>query len=84
MLYAKFVTELPAIGRFFNRLGAVQASTANGLTLLKRGEVVGIFPEGEAAMGKPYHQAYCLRPFRTGMAHMSARVQAPQVLNAWT
>ncbi len=79
MLYAKFVTNMPTVGQFYNRLGAVQASTANGLTLLKRGEIVGIFPEGEEAMGKPYHQAYCLRPFRTGVAHMSARVQAPIV-----
>jgi 1-acyl-sn-glycerol-3-phosphate acyltransferase len=79
MLYAKFVDTLPAIGTLYNRLGGVQASTTNGLTLLKRGEVVGIFPEGEEAMGKPYHQAYCLRPFRTGVAHLSARVQAPIV-----
>jgi 1-acyl-sn-glycerol-3-phosphate acyltransferase len=79
MLYAKFVTSLPRVGRLYNRLGAVQATMTNGLTLLKRGEVVGIFPEGEDAMGKPYHQAYCLRPFRSGVAHMSARVQAPVV-----
>jgi 1-acyl-sn-glycerol-3-phosphate acyltransferase len=79
MLYAKFVTDLPGIGTFFSRLGGVQASTQNGATLLKRGEAVGIFPEGEEALGKPYHQAYCLRPFRTGVAHLSARIQAPVV-----
>ena len=79
MLYAKFVTDLPVIGTFFSRLGGVQASTANGATLLRRGEAVGIFPEGEQALGKPYHQAYCLRPFRTGVVHLSARLQAPVV-----
>ena len=79
MLYAKFVTDLPGIGPLFNRLGGVEASTNNGATLLKRGEAVGIFPEGEEALGKPYHQAYCLRPFRTGVAHLSARHQAPIV-----
>jgi 1-acyl-sn-glycerol-3-phosphate acyltransferase len=79
MLYAKFVRELPAVGTFYQRLGGVEASTANGLTLLKRGEAVGIFPEGEQALGKPYHQAYCLRPFRTGVAHLSTRIQAPVV-----
>jgi 1-acyl-sn-glycerol-3-phosphate acyltransferase len=79
MLYAKFVNDLPGIGTLFNRLGGVQASTANGAVLLKRGEAVGIFPEGEEALGKPYHQAYCLRPFRTGVAHLSTRVQAPVV-----
>ena len=77
MLYAKFVTELPGIGPLFSRLGGVEASTTNGGALLKRGEAVGIFPEGEEALGKPYHQAYCLRPFRTGVAHLSARHQAP-------
>src|SRR5437879_2126464 len=79
MLYAKFVTELPAIGTFFSRLGGVEASTSNGAVLLKRGEAVGIFPEGEEALGKPYHQAYCLRPFRTGVAPRSTRRQAPVV-----
>ncbi len=79
MLYAKFVTDLPLVGGLFSRLGGVEASTSNGSVLLKRGEAVGIFPEGEEALGKPYHQAYCLRPFRTGVAHLSARVQAPVV-----
>jgi 1-acyl-sn-glycerol-3-phosphate acyltransferase len=79
MLYAKFVTDLPGVGGLFSRLGGVEASTTNGATLLKRGEAVGIFPEGEEALGKPYHQAYCLRPFRTGVAHLSARHQAPVV-----
>jgi len=79
MLYAKFVTDLPGIGPLFNRLGGVEASTNNGATLLKRGEAVGIFPEGEEALGKPYHQAYCLRPFRTGVAHLSVRHQAPVI-----
>jgi len=36
-------------------------------------------PWGEEALGKPYHQAYCLRPFRTGVALLSARAQAPVV-----
>jgi len=79
MLYAKFVTDLPYVGTLFSRLGGVEASTLNGGTLLKRGEAVGIFPEGEEALGKPYHQAYCLRPFRTGVAHLSARHQVPVV-----
>jgi len=79
MLYAKFVTDLPLVGSMFSRLGGVEASTSNGHVLLKRGEAVGIFPEGEDALGKPYHQAYCLRPFRTGVAHLSARVQAPVI-----
>ncbi len=79
MLYAKFVTDLPLVGTLFSRLGGVEASTANGAVLLKRREAVGIFPEGEEALGKPYHQAYCLRPFRTGVAHLSTRTQAPVI-----
>ncbi len=79
MLYAKFVSELPFLSTVYDRLGAVEATTANGATLLRRGEAVGIFPEGEEALGKPYHQAYCLRPFRTGVARLSARVQAPVI-----
>jgi 1-acyl-sn-glycerol-3-phosphate acyltransferase len=79
MLYAKFVTELPAIGTLFSKLGGVEASIPNGHVLLRRGEAVGIFPEGEDALGKPYHQAYCLRPFRTGVAHLSTRTQAPVI-----
>jgi len=43
MLYAKFVTEIPAIGTLFSRLGGVEATIPNGHALLKRGEAVGIF-----------------------------------------
>jgi len=79
MLYAKFVTDMPVIGTLFSRLGGVEATIPNGHVLLRRGEAVGIFPEGEDALGKPYHQAYCLRPFRTGVAHLSTRLQAPVI-----
>src|SRR6185369_13825515 len=52
VLYDKFVDQLPVIGPLYRRLGAVRASLANAELLLRRGEVVGLFPEGIAGVEK--------------------------------
>src|SRR5437762_6266370 len=40
------------------RLGGVRASMDNALSLLHRGQLVGVFPEGLRGVGKPYRERY--------------------------
>lgn len=79
VLYDKFVDVLPWLGPIYNRLGGVASSFANAETLLRRGEVVGLFPEGIAGVEKRFSERYRLRPFRTGTARLSIRTDSPVV-----
>jgi 1-acyl-sn-glycerol-3-phosphate acyltransferase len=79
VLYDKFVDELPLVGPVYNRLGGVSASFANAEQLLRRGEIVGLFPEGIAALEKRWPERYQLRPFKSGTARLSVRTGSPIV-----
>jgi len=79
VLYDKFVDALPLIGPLYRRLGAVSASLPNAETLLQRGELVGLFPEGIAGVEKRCTERYRLRPFKTGTARLSLRTGSPVV-----
>ena len=79
MLYDKFVDQLPLIGPLYRRLGAVSASLANAELLLRRGELVGLFPEGIAGVEKLCTERYRLRAFKTGTARLSVRTGTPVV-----
>ena len=79
VLYDKFVDGLPLVGPVYNRLGGVSASFANAERLLRRGEIVGLFPEGVAALEKRWTERYQLRPFRSGTARLSVRTGSPIV-----
>ena len=79
VLYDKFVDQLPLIGPLYRRLGAVSASLANAELLLRRGELVGLFPEGIAGVEKRCTERYRLRPFKTGTARLSVRTGTPVV-----
>ncbi len=71
VLYERWVDNLPWLSRVYARLGAVPASFANAELLLRRGELVGLFPEGLAGGEKTWRERYHLRPFRTGVARLS-------------
>ena len=77
VLYDRFVDELPLIGPLYRRLGAVSASLANAETLLGRGDLVGLFPEGIAGVEKRCTERYQLRAFKTGTARLAVRTGAP-------
>ncbi|MEB2285581.1 MAG: hypothetical protein B6D46_14195 [Polyangiaceae bacterium UTPRO1] len=79
VLYDKFVDALPFIGVFYRRLGGVTASLPNAERLLRRGELVGLFPEGIAGVEKRCAEGYRLRPFKTGAAWLSIRTDSPIV-----
>ena len=77
VLYDPFVDGLPWVGKIYQRLGAVTASFDNGLGLLRRGELVGLFPEGIAGAEKPWMERYLVRRFRSGAARLAIRTGAP-------
>jgi 1-acyl-sn-glycerol-3-phosphate acyltransferase len=53
-----FVQNLPFVGTYLQRLGAVRASRENALRLLRNGECVVAFPEGFKGYAKPVAQWY--------------------------
>ncbi len=79
VLYDKFVDALPFIGPIYSRLGAVRASFTNAEELLRRGELVGLFPEGIAGVEKRFTERYRLQPFKSGTARLSVRCGSPIV-----
>ncbi len=79
VLYDRFVDALPLIGPLYRRLGAFPASFPNGEMMLRRGEIVGLFPEGIAGVEKRFTERYRLRPFKTGTARLALRTGAPIV-----
>jgi len=79
VLYDRFVDALPLIGPLYRRLGAFPASFPNGEMMLRRGELVGLFPEGIAGVEKRFTERYRLRPFKTGTARLALRSGAPIV-----
>jgi 1-acyl-sn-glycerol-3-phosphate acyltransferase len=77
VLYDRFVDNLPWVGDVYRRLGGVTASFENGLCLLRRGELVGVFPEGVAATEKPWTERYLVRRFRSGAVRLALQTGAP-------
>ncbi len=74
-----FVDLMPAINVLYARGGAVGGSRANFHDLLSRGELVGVFPEGLPAIGKPFWNRYELQDWRPGHAELAIRHQVPIV-----
>lgn len=75
-----FIQELPYLGTWFSRLGAVRASHENAERLLRAGCLVGAFPEGVKGYAKPFSQHYRLQRFgRGGIVQLCLRTRTPLV-----
>lgn len=74
-----FVTGIPLINLLFARMGVVGGSRDNANFLLSKGELLMVFPEGVAGIGKSYDQKYRLQKWNWGHAELSIRHQAPIV-----
>ena len=61
-----FAFRLPLLGTFLRRIGGLPASRENATELLKRGELIAVFPEGVAGVGKLYDERYRLQRFGHG------------------
>lgn len=74
-----FVLRIPLVGTSFARTGAVGGNRRNVHHLLEDGELVVLFPEGLAGIGKPWSQRYRLQSWSVGHAEMAIRHAAPVV-----
>jgi 1-acyl-sn-glycerol-3-phosphate acyltransferase len=72
------VFHLPFLGPIMNRIGGVRADPENAERLLKKDELVAVFPEGEKGMGKLWRDRYRLQRFgRGGFVKLALRTGAP-------
>lgn len=78
-----FVFDVPYLGSFIERAGGVRASPNNAMTLLKKKQLILVFPEGIKGIGKPYSERYKLQRFgRGGFIRIAIRSKAPIIPTA--
>lgn len=70
-----FISKTTAIPA--QRLGFIEATTENGLSLLKEGNLVILFPEGEKGNFKPTSQKYQLQEFKRGFVRWAIETHTP-------
>jgi 1-acyl-sn-glycerol-3-phosphate acyltransferase len=75
---ADLVYQLPFVGPLARKSGAVVAHDDDALELLRRGELVGVFPEGFKGVGKGWRERYRLQRFgRGGFIQLALRARVP-------
>jgi 1-acyl-sn-glycerol-3-phosphate acyltransferase len=80
LLGADFIFRSALMGEFARKSGATLACSPDAEELLRRGEVVGVFPEGFKGVGKRYTERYKLQRFgRGGFVSAALRTGAPIV-----
>ncbi len=80
LLVENFAYGLPFVGSFMSRIGGVRACPENAERLLRRGEVVAVFPEGLRGIGKSFRERYRLQRFgRGGFVSLCLRTGSPLV-----
>ena len=80
MLALDMFALLPFLAPLLAQSGAVRANPENAERLLRKGELVGVFPEGVKGVGKPFKDRYQLARFgRGGFVRLALRTGAPIV-----
>jgi len=78
MLILDMFTMLPFLQPWLRQMGEVRACPENGERLLKRDELVCVFPEGIKGVGKLYRDRYRLARFgRGGFVRLALKSRAP-------
>lgn len=71
---------LPGVSHLYRKVGAAYATRDDARELLRRGHLVGVFPEGERGFMKPVWEAYRVgRLGRGGFAALAEEASAPIV-----
>ena len=80
MLGADLVFSTPLIGELARKSGTTLACNADAERLLRKGELVGVWPEGFKGVGKPFSERYKLQRFgRGGFVSAALRTRVPIV-----
>jgi 1-acyl-sn-glycerol-3-phosphate acyltransferase len=80
MLALDMFALLPFLAPLLAQSGAVRANPENAERLLRKGELVGVFPEGVKGVGKRFKERYKLARFgRGGFIRIALRTCAPIV-----
>jgi len=75
---ADLVFQLPVIGPMARKAGNVVACDEDAMELLRRGELIGVFPEGYKGVGKGWRERYRLQRFgRGGFIEIALRSRVP-------
>jgi 1-acyl-sn-glycerol-3-phosphate acyltransferase len=78
LLGADLVYKLPVLGHLSRKSGHTLACPEDADRLMRKGELVGVFPEGFKGVGKPFSQRYKLQRFgRGGFVASAIRAQVP-------
>jgi 1-acyl-sn-glycerol-3-phosphate acyltransferase len=71
---------LPWVSHLYRKVGGVYASREDARQVLRRGGLLGVFPEGESGFMKPVWQAYRVQRFgRGGFVHLAEAAGVPIV-----
>jgi 1-acyl-sn-glycerol-3-phosphate acyltransferase len=77
---ADLVWKSPVVGHMARKTGNVVACDEDAYELLRRGELVGVFPEGFKGVGKGWSERYKLQRFgRGGFIEVALRTRVPIV-----
>ncbi|MEU7893567.1 lysophospholipid acyltransferase family protein [Nonomuraea sp. NPDC049152] len=83
LLGADLVYQLPVLGHLSRKTGHTLACPEDADRLLRKGELVGVFPEGFKGVGKPFSERYQLKRFgRGGFVASAIRAGVPIVPTA--
>jgi 1-acyl-sn-glycerol-3-phosphate acyltransferase len=75
---ANLVWQMPVISHLARKSGNAVANEDDALELLRRGEIVGVFPEGFKGVGKGWSERYKLQRFgRGGFIEVALRANVP-------
>lgn len=78
-LVARFVRELPLVRDFYAGTGPVIGTRENFRELLRRRELVLVFPEGVAGIKKTVPDRYRLQHFHPGFVEEAVRLRVPVI-----
>jgi 1-acyl-sn-glycerol-3-phosphate acyltransferase len=79
-LVLNWAFDLPFVSVAMRKVGGVVASPYNAMQLLRRDELVAVFPEGVKGAGKPFTERYRLQRFgRGGFVEIAIRTGSPIV-----
>ena len=78
LLGADLIYQVPVLGHLARKAGHTLACRADADRLLRKGELVGVFPEGFKGVGKPFSERYRLQRFgRGGFVETALRAEVP-------